>query len=273
MPQMDKGGTPITRYRDGMSKYPEAIGMLIEGDSWFAFPMWLRTNIVAELKKIFGNAIVQLDLSKSGDEVREMLCGAQFAKLYDIMAKRRLTFDCILFSGGGNDIVADNLPVLLRQYESGMAWQDCLNETRFKRRLQEIENAYRDLSDLRDDYQPEAWIFTHGYDHALPSGKGVHILGLRVAGGWLQRVMNEFQIPEEFQSKIVRYMLTSFDKTLTSLSQTHENWVHVPTQKTLSDSDWSDELHPNEDGFKNIAKKFKKALIQTFPQLEGALEG
>jgi len=134
--------------------------MLLEGDSWFAFPMWLRTNIVAELKDHYQEGIVQLDMSTSGDEAREMLCGSQFARLYRNLAEERLKFECILFSGGGNDLVSTNFPVLLRTFETGMTWEDCLNLSRFNRRLQEVEFAYRDLADLRDDYQRNAWVFT-----------------------------------------------------------------------------------------------------------------
>src|SRR6185503_6667194 len=111
-------------------------------DSWFAFPMLLRTNIVQELKSFNQDKIVQLPAARAGDEVRQMLCGDQYAYLLRVMAKERLQFDCILFSGGGNDMVDANLPVLLNQYQNGMPWEDCLNMKRFDRRLHEIECAY-----------------------------------------------------------------------------------------------------------------------------------
>jgi hypothetical protein len=260
-------GTPITRYRDGRKARPKAVGMLLEGDSWFAFPMWLRTNIVAELKNTFDDKIVQLNLSANGDEIREMLCGDQFAELFRVLAEERLTFDCILLSGGGNDIVSTNLPVLINNYMPGMSWEDCLNLPRFTRRLQEIENAYRDLADLRDDYQSDAWILTHGYDYAIPSGKGVRILGIEAAGGWLQAVMDARSIPPKIQQDIVDQMLARFDDMLIKLSQTHDNWKHVRTQGTLADSEWGDELHPTSAGFKKVTAKFSDALCEVFSNL------
>jgi hypothetical protein len=211
---------------------------------------------------------VQFNLSASGDEAREMLCGDQFAELYRILAEERLTFDCILFSGGGNDIVSTNLPVMLNNYENGMTWEDCLNMPRLNRRLQEIENAYRDLADLRDDYQPNAWIFTHSYDYAIPSGKGVRILGLEAAGGWLQEVMNARSIPPKMQQEIIDNMLARLDDMLIRLGQTHENWKHVRTQGTLSDGEWADELHPTSAGFKKVTAKFQDALCEVFPKLK-----
>jgi len=241
--------------------------MLIEGDSWFAFPMVLRTNITAELKRINQDKIVQLPAAKVGNEIRAMLCGDQYAYLFEVMAEDNLSFDCLLLSGGGNDIVDVNLPALLNQYESGMMWEDCLNMRRFNRRLQEIESAYLDVADLREDYQPAAWIFTHAYDYAIPSGQGVRILGIEAAGGWIQEQMDAKAIPAGFQRQIIDYMLARFDDRLIQLEQAHEKWCHIRTQGTLKDSDWGDELHPTTAGFQKITAKFQTALVNVFPQL------
>lgn len=267
MPPPPNPGTPISRYRDGKKARPSAVGMLLEGDSWFAFPMWLRTNIVNELKVVFQEKIVQLDLSKKGDDAREMFCGKQFAEVYRAVAEEQLRFECILFSGGGNDMVSTNFPVLLRTYTNGMTWEDCLNLARFNRRLQEIENAYRDLADLRDDYQPEAWVFTHAYDYAIPSGKGVRILGIEAAGGWIKEVMDARNIPGKIQQEILDQMLARFDDMLIRLEQTFPKWRHIRTQGTLEDNEWGDELHPTSAGFRKIAAKFQAALSDVFPKL------
>lgn len=266
MPPPPSPGTPISRYRDGKKARPGAVGMLLEGDSWFAFPMWIRTNIANELKVAFEDKIVQLDLSESGDEARQMLCGDQYAELYRVLADEKLQFDCILFSGGGNDLVSTNFPVLLKTFESGMTWEDCLNLARFNRRLQEIENAYRDLADLRDDYQPEAWVFTHAYDYAIPSGKGVKLLGLEAAGGWVKEVMDARKIPAKMQQEILDQMLSRFDDMLIRLEQSLPNWRHIRTQGTLQDNEWGDELHPTTAGFKKITGKFQAALVEAFPK-------
>ena len=269
MGQQKAPGTPVSRYREAMRKKPGSIGMLLEGDSWFAFPMILRTNIVNELKSTFGSRVVQLDLSGNGAEAREMLCGKQFSRLFKTMAGDRLSFDCVLFSGGGNDIVADNLPSLLNKYETGMTWEDCLHLARFNRRLQQIEFAYRDLADLRDDHQAGAWIFTHAYDYAIPSGKGVRILGLSAAGGWVKKVMDSFAIPPSLQRAILDQMLARFDDLMIKLEQELPRWRHVRTQGTLAEADWQDELHPTTNGFKKIAARFTAALQETFPDRLG----
>lgn len=267
MPPPSTPGTAITRYRDGKKNKPEAIGMLIEGDSWFAYPVPLSTNIPTELKVLNGNKIVQLDKSRTGDDAREMLCGAQYDALFDIIAQQKLAFDCILFSGGGNDIVGANLPAMLNTYKPGYTWEDCLNMVRFRRRLQEIEYVYMDLADLRDDCQPSAYLFTQGYDYAIPSGKGVRIFGIEVTGKWIKTRMDGKDIPESFQRPILDHMLAEFDNMLIRLEQTIPRCIHVRTQGTLKDSDWANELHPTTQGFKKIATKYQQALVEVFPIL------
>jgi len=261
------GGNKITRYRDGKRNNPDAIGLLIEGDSWFDYPQFLSTNIPEELKAIFNDKIIELDKAGNGDDAREMLCGEQYDELFDVVAQQKLSFDAILFSGGGNDIVAANLPVLLNTYKSGFTWEDCLNMVRFRRRLQEIECVYHDLADLRDDYQPSAYIFTQGYDYAIPSGKGVRVFGVEVSGKWIKARMDGEGIPEEHQRKILDYMLAEFDNMLIRLEQTIPRCVHVRTQGTLKDSDWANELHPTTAGFQKIAAKYEEALTTVFPRL------
>ena len=138
---------------------------------------------------------------------------------------------------------------------------------RLRRRLAELEAVYEDLCDLRDDYQPQAWIFTHSYDYATPSGKGVHVLGLDLAGGWIKKQMDSKRIPTTHQGPILNYMLSEFDNMLIRLEQSHPRWRHVRTQGTLSDEEWGDELHPTAAGFTKITEKFRAALAETFPSL------
>ena len=39
----------------------------------------------------------------------------------------------------------------------------------------------------------------------------------------------------------------------------------VPTQGTLSEDEWNDELHPSRSGFQKIAGKFRSKLEEQFP--------
>ena len=271
MPHATSPGTPISRYREKKRNNPQLVGLLAEGDSWFSFPPWLRTNVLEELIAMNGGAAAWLTTAASGDEARAMMSGPQFEHMVRILAEERLEFDGILFSGGGNDIVGRCLLPLLNRFQDGMTWQDCINMPRFERRFREIEDAYEELAALRDDYQPKATIFTHAYDYAIPSGEPVRVLWFKV-GPWLKNYMEQKKgiRDQNLQKKIVDFMLSRFDDLQLGLEQKHDQWKYVRTQGTLTNTEWKDEIHPTTAGFKKVARKFQAALSEVFPSLPSA---
>ena len=268
MPPVTSSGTPISRYRDKKRNNPQLVGLLAEGDSWFSFPPWLRTNVLEELIEINGGFAAWLTTAQSGDEVRSMMSGPEFEYMVRILGEEGLHFDGILFSGGGNDIVGRCLLPLLNPYQQGMTWQDCINMPRLDRRFREIEDAYEELRALRDDYQPNATIFTHAYDYATPSGAPVRVLWFQV-GPWLKNYMEQKKGIRDLnlQKKIVDYLLSRFDDLQLGLEQKHDRWKYVRTQGTLANNEWKDEIHPTTAGFKKVARKFQAALSEVFPSL------
>jgi hypothetical protein len=61
---------------------------------------------------------------------------------------------------------------------------------------------------------------------------------------------------------IVREMLARFAAVVSSVATQHPTLSLVPTQGTLtaSTSDWVNELHPTDAGFRRITQKFLQAL-------------
>ncbi|NJM55610.1 MAG: hypothetical protein HC841_06580 [Verrucomicrobiae bacterium] len=207
----------IRRQREG------ARAFLAEGDSWFAFPLWLRTNLIEELIKRLGTSTTWLKRQSNGDEAREMMCGPQYTatvKLLQRLKREEVRVDAILFSGGGNDIAGESLLPLLRKFQPGSGWMDCIHHDRFERRLESIANAYHELATLRDEFQPGTPVLTHAYDYAIVSGKPVRVLGLKI-GPWIKQHMEgEKGITQpRFQQEIINHMLSRFDDMHTRLEQ------------------------------------------------------
>lgn len=143
---MPKDPAPKSKFDEYLAKLaadPSKVGILTEGDSWFAIPLPSRPNVVEVLIKKFTGKAAWLRLEGNGDEARIMQAGAQWEKTFKLLTKPKARFDIIMFSAGGNDIVGRCLLPLLRQQESWMTWRDCINEQRFQRRLDQIEGAYR----------------------------------------------------------------------------------------------------------------------------------
>lgn len=261
-------GTFESRYRDQLKKHKGSIGLIAEGDSWFSFPNWLRTNLFLEIEKWSDTCAATWSLARNGDTVAEMMYGQQFETLKRLFSDATLEIDGLLFSGGGNDLVAENLPNFLNTYYEGMEWMDCINMPFLDRRFQEVANAYQRLADLRDAYRPQTYIFTHAYDFAVPDGKEVRIL-MFTKGGWLQKQFIKKGITRfDQQQEIIAYMLKRFAAQMAQFEVERRRIVYVRTQGTLDGrTDWGDELHPTVAGFRKIALLFKRALKEKFPKL------
>ena len=58
---------------------------------------------------------------------------------------------------------------------------------------------------------------------------------------------------------------SGFDKLLVQIAHDNKNVIYVPTQGTLTRrSEWDNELHPAEGGFRKIAKKFLDTIRTKF---------
>lgn len=267
---MPKDPAPKSKFDEYLAKLaadPSKVGILTEGDSWFAFPLPSRPNVVEVLIKKFTGKAAWLRLEGNGDEARIMQAGAQWEKTFKLLTKPKARFDIIMFSAGGNDIVGRCLLPLLRQRENWMTWRDCINEQRFQHRLDQIEGAYHELLALRNDYHPAAWVFSHDYDRAIPSDKPIRIGPFKV-GPWMKPYLEQKGIKDrEDQRQIILFLLDRFSQMLQKLEQSYERFYHVRTQGTLTKDDWGDEIHPTKAGFEKIAAKIQAAICEEFPTL------
>jgi hypothetical protein len=267
MPRMQLPESKLDAYRRKLSERPDRIGILSEGDSWFAFPLPSRPNLIDVLIGRYSTKAAWLRLEGNGDEARSMLSGDQWERMFSILSDPKVRIDLLLFSAGGNDLVGRCLLPLLEQREPSMTWQDCIAEDRFQRRLDQIESAYRELLSLRDDYQPDAWVFTHDYDLAIPGDRPIRAAGMKL-GPWMKPYLQQRGIvsPDE-QRAIMGFMLERFSRMLRKLEQSYDRFCLVRTQGTLAEDEWGDEIHPTKGGFEKVAAKFQAAIASRFPQL------
>jgi hypothetical protein len=263
-------------------RQPDRIGIVSEGDSWFAYPRkWIAfgadINVIHHLEeKIYGTDTVNLlRLASSGDEAVDMTSGKQFKGLYKILKKNREHVQILMFSGGGNDIVGKNdmLP-LLNEYEEGFGFLGCINLPRFEQRLEAIVLAYKRLISLCEDIVPHAKIITHTYDIAKPWDQGAEFFwGLIKTEPWVYPYMMRRGIPEDLHLPVLDHMLKKFGEKLIQLSldpSAGDRLVVVKTQGTLkpgSTKDWLNEIHPTPAGFKKIFSKIYDEMKHVAPDL------
>ena len=117
---------------------------------------------------------------------------------------------------------------------------------------------------MRDELTPATKLIFHGYDFAIPDGRGIcHF------GPWLKPTFDLRKFPDQAgAAKVVKEMLLRFATMLAQLAMAHTDVLFVNAQGTLAptSSSWHNELHPTKKGFQQFAERFQKELKQLFPQ-------
>ncbi|MBV6652264.1 MAG: hypothetical protein KI786_00820, partial [Mameliella sp.] len=207
----------------------------------------------------------------AGDEMRNYLMSGEyldaFADLRSIVTEiaqskgespKQPSF--FLISGGGNDILGDQFKDFLIPYSDagtlppGQEPQRFLNQ-RLKDELDAIMSLYRQVFQRLVIEQPEVKIITHGYDYVIP--KPVDAEGM----SWLGKPMTALDIlePEDRQA-IVNHLIDTFNEQLAAVGREFEQVAHVDLRGTVKPYQWADEIHPNDEGYQNIALRFSAVI-------------
>ena len=138
-----------------------------------------------------------------------------------------------------------------------------LNQTRFDAALSLVRAGYEDLIALRDRLSAGTHLIFHGYDFAIPDGRGVCFLG-----PWLKPTFDLRRFPNtDVRFDVMKVLLRQFASMLQILEAAHARVTFINGQGTLAPqtSSWHNELHPSRDGFTAFAALFHRKLKQLFP--------
>jgi hypothetical protein len=238
------------------------LNLYADGDSWFEYPLYRDT---IDWLKEDGNPRPAINKqAHHGDTAVERLGLAKRQRLIENLdAEEHGAYEALLFSAGGNDIVGDQFVLWILKYMSGTDPAYGVDRQRLADMLGVIKAAYDDLIAIRNGYDTQCAIFLHGYDFALPTGTPA-CPGI---GPWLKPSL-DFQgwTDPRLAAEVVKEVLKTFDRLLSQIAQQNKNVIYVRTQGTLDlRSQWDNELHPTEAGFRKIAKRFHDALQAHFP--------
>jgi hypothetical protein len=242
----------------------QPLQVFAEGDSWFDYPPFLiKGGVIPRLESRLGVPI--LNMAKAGDEVRFMLGVEQRIRLAECLTEGCPAggpWDALLFSGGGNDIVDNPMALWVRDWNPAVPPATLINQPRFDVALALVRAGYEDLITLRDQLSPGTHLVFHGYDFAIPDGRGICHLG-----PWLKPTFDLRGFPTRASAfAVVEAMLKQFAAMLTTLTA-HPKVTFINGQGTLAPqpSAWHNELHPNKDGFEKFADLFHQELRAIFP--------
>ncbi len=253
--------------------------IISEGDSWFGYPKKVGSgkpaNIIDHIARKTRGHVNLLRLESNGDEATEILSGNQrhtLTKLLKQYGTGDRPIDVLLFSAGGNDIVGKwDLERFLNPYQARFSAENCINRASFDNKIKQIELAYRELLDIRDQYSPTTMVISHCYDIPYVTGKGAKYLGIKVSGPWLQPAMIERGIPEPMRRAVFAILFRDLAKMLLALQKSvgpKGRFLVADTVGTLKDKgEWLNEIHPKSEGFGLVAAKVYRELKTVLPHL------
>lgn len=249
-----------TQFRQFTARRKGAVKTIFaEGDSWFNYP--LGSAVISQLQGMIHTPIA--NFAWPGAETRQLLAlheRKEIEKRLHEGPEPGKKWDVLLFSGGGDDIVGDQMVLFLDRYDPTKPPEAVLNK-RFEEVLDLVMGAYQDLVKLRDHLSPNTLIVGHVYDYAWATGKKACWLG-----PWLRPSLDYVGVPRvDPQHAVVTQMLKHFEARLKEIAAAAGNVLVVPTHDTLkTEAEWDNELHPLNPGFRLIAQKFQQVLQEHF---------
>jgi hypothetical protein len=241
----------------------EPLQIFAEGDSWFDYPVpFFGGGIIPRLEDRLGVPI--LNLAKAGDEVRYMLGVEERTVLAEHFTNGSPAggpWDVLLFSGGGNDIVDNPMALWVKDWNPAMPPAAHIHKARFGAALALVQAGYEDLIALRNQLSPTTQLVFHGYDFAIPDGRG--ICGF---GPWLQPTFQLRKFPtRSAMEAVVKAMLQQFAAMLATLASPTVTFINGQGTLVSQPSSWHNELHPARAGFGKFADLFQVKLKALFP--------
>ena len=222
--------------------------VVAEGDSWFLFP---KPGVRDTLDYIMDEYVL-LGLAEAGDEIVDYIKNPEL--LTSIIKENP---DFVLISGGGNDILGEQVQdLLLSGVLNGASAADYLKEEVFLQKLEQLRKGYVSFFEKIHALKPDAKIFIHGYDYirSAPDDK-------TIKNGWANRYMIKagIEVPAH-RELIIRHLVDKFNDMLKGFADKYDYVTYVNHRGTVQLTEWMDEIHPNNNGYKKVADNFLKAM-------------
>lgn len=254
------------RTRRALAAAGPPTGLLIaEGDSWFDYPM---NDVLSMLEDEHGFDVEAV--AHKGDTLEDMAYGEgqfdDFVRLLEKLLRQGRVPNAILISGGGNDIAGDEFANLLNHALSGLppVNADVVRGVIDVR----LRNAYTflisGLTEVAQRYlgRPIRTLL-HGYDYAIPDGRGFMGGWSFLPGPWLQPGLRQKGHQDLNANKaILRSLMDTFNDMLRQVAAMPEfaHVKYVDLRNTLASgagykTDWANELHPTKSGFRAVAAR------------------
>ena len=234
------------QYKKIRKKHPEYPVVVSEGDSWFQHPHPRIKEIIDHLMKDY--AI--MSLGAGGDTLENYFKDGEVFKALDNEKPQFL-----LLSGGGNDIIGEEVKELLAEnisendFPEGEQPERFLNAA-FPKKINRLAEIYTMIFERVKKSHPQVQVICHGYDYILPNPNS----------GWFgPHVKNKIK-KRGNQKALADFLIDTFNNKMIETVKPYPNVHFLDNRSTVEDFLWHDEIHPNSRGFFDVALKFHKKL-------------
>jgi len=231
--------------------------VLMLGDSWFWYPL---DNLALELGATFDQQQFVVAGQNGADAAQ---WSEKYRKVIDFAFKMYgQSVQAFMLSGGGNDIagMSDFLRLIKDDCSKAKDFAGCYREGQPDAAVSKIIAAYREVTLRFRAYNGGATVFTHNYDNAWPTGKGMF-----GPADWLKAPMDRAKVPKDLRRTLFKDLLAQVRKGQLALCKEKAMgpMVAIASAGTMPEDAqwWANELHPTPAGFRLLVKKaFAPAL-------------
>ena len=260
--------------------------VLAEGDSWFNFnELRLQENLLQQLE--FKKSTVICNLALSGDNVAQMInpkilgiFNKSRAKTYKLALELK-QWDMILLSACGNDLIdsfvggydvgKDKKVKLIKSCENPKDFKDFLNMDDLEVAVNSITDSFANMIKLIRETGKgnniNTKIIAHTYDYFTlrdaPKGDKSR----------RQKALEKHNVPKTYWKQISGLINDRMAGFLLSFNdqKKYPNVFIINTMDTLTPADqdepgntrhWRNEVHPNAEGFRTLAKNRINQYLQ-----------
>lgn len=235
------------KFKKTLRQFPDKPIIVAEGDSWFLYPILVKDT----LDHLMTEYPVK-SLAWAGDTLENYKkSGALLKEVKNLKPKY------VMISGGGNDIIGpDIVNILEANVAAGKEPRAYLNN-KYDDQMKKLSELYTYF--FKEILQTDSVqnILVHGYDYLRTDHAEIV-----VKGGWVSKYMKEKGINDHKDRKrLVDFLIDEFNEMMKKLAENIEKVTYVNLLDTINGDEWYDEIHPNDDGYKKIADKFKVHLV------------
>lgn len=252
---------------------------LAEGDSWFSMSGAPPYNLLFELR--FREITQIVNCAFPGDTIVNMSNLVHNKNYREALTTPGFKWKAIFLSGGGNDLIDRVDEILIPKNErdsSAGAPADFCDQGELRSLVKEVQRGFRRLASLRDSTRSnskKAPIVTHTYDYATPRNAPARFFFFSL-GPWLYPALKGAKVPKTVWIPVADYLIDELAKGILTLQKGNnriKNFYVVNTRgattraelgDTGSSHDWQNEIHPNNKGYRKLARRVEKKLDKIF---------